>query len=213
MDIIGGKSGKLPVAVLISGTGRTLKELIHRIHRNTLPLDIRVVISSTPNAKGLQYAEIYNLPIEVIERKDFASDEDFSNALFSVCRGHEVELVVLAGFIRKLNVPEDFRNRVINTHPSLAPAFCGKNYYGNHVHEAVLNSGVKVTGCTVYFLDNTYDMGPVISQHAVPVHDDDTLDTLEPRVFAVECDAFAEALTRIAEKGVTVEGRKVRFRD
>lgn len=201
---------KMPVAVLISGTGRTLKDLLRRVDAGELPLDIRVVIASTPNARGLQHAEIHNLPIEVVERKDYSDEDQFSNAIFDVCRREHVELVVLAGFIRRLRIPDDFANRVVNTHPSLAPAFCGRGYFGNHVHEAVLDAGVKVTGCTVYFVDNTYDTGPVIAQRAVPVRDNDTLDTLEPRVFKTECETFAETLAVIARGRVHVEGRRVR---
>ncbi len=199
----------LPVAVLISGTGRSLKNLLDRIEADGLHIEIRLVISSTPSAKGLQYAEKANLPIEVIERTKFATREAYSEAFFNRCRKAGAELVVMAGFIKRLVIPADFENRVTNIHPSLVPSFCGKGYYGHHVHEAVLEYGVKLSGCTVHFVDNEYDHGPVILQKCVPVHADDTLDSLEARVFAAECDAYPEALSLVAAGRVAVRGRRV----
>lgn len=199
----------LPVAVLISGTGRSLKNLLDRIEADGLHIEIRLVISSTPSAKGLQYAEKANLPIEVIERTKFATREAYSEAFFSRCRKAGAELVVMAGFIKRLVIPADFENRVTNIHPSLVPSFCGKGYYGHHVHEAVLEYGVKLSGCTVHFVDNEYDHGPVILQKCVPVHADDTLDSLEARVFAAECEAYPEALSLVAAGRVAVRGRRV----
>lgn len=199
----------LPVAVLISGTGRSLKNLLDRIEADGLNIEIRLVISSTPSAKGLQYAEKANLPIAVIERTKFATREAYSEAIFDRCRKAGAELVVMAGFIKRLVIPGDFENRVTNIHPSLVPSFCGKGYYGHHVHEAVLEYGVKLSGCTVHFVDNEYDHGPVILQKCVPVLADDTLDSLEARVFAAECEAYPEALSLVAAGRVAVRGRRV----
>src|SRR5437868_7559018 len=107
-------------------------------------------------------------------------------------------------------IPDDFIGRVLNIHPALIPAFCGKGYYGHHVHEAVLAYGAKVSGCTVHFADNEYDHGPIILQRAVEVRDDDTAETLAARVFAQECEAYPEAVGRFAEGRLRVEGRVVR---
>ncbi|MBC7351484.1 MAG: phosphoribosylglycinamide formyltransferase, partial [Thermogutta sp.] len=104
-----------------------------------------------------------------------------------------------------------FENRVVNIHPALIPAFCGQGFYGLRVHQAVLDYGAKITGCTVHFADNLYDHGPIILQRVVPVLDDDTPETLAARVFAEECKAYPEAITLIAEGRVQVEGRKVRI--
>jgi phosphoribosylglycinamide formyltransferase 1 len=109
-----------------------------------------------------------------------------------------------------LDVPEDFRGRVMNVHPSLIPAFCGKGYYGHHVHEAVLAYGAKVSGCTVHFADNEYDHGPIIVQRPVPVRDEDTPATLAARVFEQECEAYPEAVRLFAEGRLRIEGRIVR---
>ena len=108
-------------------------------------------------------------------------------------------------------VPDDFLGRVMNIHPALIPAFCGKGYYGHHVHEAVLAYGVKVSGCTVHFADNEYDHGPIILQRAVPVLDDDTPDTLAARVFEQECEAYPEAIRLFAEGRLRIEGRRVKI--
>lgn len=200
----------LRIAVLISGTGRSLKNMLDRIEAGRLNVEIRLVIASTPAARGLQFAEKATIPISVLERKDFPSEAEYSREIFNHCRSAEVDLVALAGFIKRLTVPKDFENRVVNIHPSLVPSFAGKGYYGHRVHEAVLEYGVKLTGCTVHFVDNEYDHGPVILQKAVPVLNGDRLDDLEARVFAAECEAYPEALQLLAEGRISVEGRRVR---
>ena len=118
--------------------------------------------------------------------------------------------MVMAGFLKRLTIAEDFANRVTNIHPGLIPAFCGHGFYGHRVHQAVIDYGAKLSGCTIHFADNQYDHGPVILQRAVPVLDDDTADTLAARVFEAECEAYPEAIQLIAEGRVRVEGRKVR---
>ena len=118
----------------------------------------------------------------------------------------------MGGFLKRVTIPEDFANRVVNIHPALVPAFCGEGFYGHRVHEAVLEYGAKLSGCTVHFADNQYDHGPVILQRAVPVLDDDTPETLAARVFEAECEAYPEAIRLIAAGRVAVEGRRVRIR-
>ena len=199
----------LRIAVLISGGGTTLANLIGRIDAGSLDVEIRLVVSSTPKAGGLQYAEKAGIPIEVVVRKDFDSREEFSEAIFGPCREAGVELVATGGFLKLMTVPEDFANRVVNIHPALIPSFCGKGMYGHFVHEAVLEYGAKLSGCTIHFADNQYDHGPVILQKAVPVLDDDTPERLAARVFEAECEAYPEALGLIAAGRVRVVGRRV----
>jgi folate-dependent phosphoribosylglycinamide formyltransferase PurN len=110
-----------------------------------------------------------------------------------------------------VRIPDDFRHRVLNIHPALIPAFCGKGFYGHRVHEAVLEYGAKVSGCTVHFADTQYDHGPIVLQRAVPVLDDDTPDTLAARIFEQECEAYPEAIRLFAEGRLKIEGRKVRI--
>ena len=209
-----GISGRPPlrIAVLISGGGTTLRNLIEKIDAGQLPVEIVLVISSSPTARGLQYATEANIPGAVVERKSFADQDSFSREIFDRCRGVQADMVAMAGFLKRITIPEDFANRVLNIHPGLIPAFCGEGFYGHHVHEAVLNYGAKLSGCTVHFADNQYDHGPVIVQRAVPVLDDDTPDTLAARVFEAECEAYPEALRLLAAGRVTVEGRRVRVR-
>lgn len=204
---------KLPVAVLISGTGTTLRNLIQRVESGELDIDIRLVISSSSRAKGLQFAADAAMPTQVIRLRDAGSEEAFSDAIFAACREAGVRLVVMGGFLKHLIVPPDYENRVINIHPALIPAFCGKGYYGLRVHENALAYGVKVSGCTVHFVDNEYDHGPIILQRAVPVCYDDTPEELAARVFAAECDAYPQVLQWIAEGRVQVDGRRVRVGD
>lgn len=199
------------IAVLISGGGTTLRNLIERIAAGVLDLEIVLVVSSSPAAGGLAHAQRAGIPTVVADRKQYASQDEFSKTIFDHCRSAGADAVVLGGFLKQLTIPEDFTNRVVNIHPALIPAFCGQGFYGHRVHQAVLDYGVKVSGCTVHFADNQYDRGPVIVQKTVPVLDDDTPETLAARVFAAECEAYPEALRLIAAGRVKVEGRRVRI--
>lgn len=198
------------IAVLISGGGTTLKNFLDKIAAGEMPVEVALVISSNPASRGLQFAAEAGIESAVIERKAFADQDAFSAAIFDRCRKAKVDLVVMGGFLKRLTIPEDFVNRAINIHPGLIPAFCGDGFYGHRVHEAVLEYGAKLSGCTVHFADNQYDHGPVILQRAVPVLDDDTPDTLAARVLAAECEAYPEAIRLIAEGRVTLVGRRVR---
>jgi formyltetrahydrofolate-dependent phosphoribosylglycinamide formyltransferase len=199
----------LRIVVLISGGGTTLKNLIEKIAAGQLDVRIERVISSNAAARGLEFARTAGIPAESIERRDFPSTEAFSEAIFAACRAASPDLIVMGGFLKLVVIPPDFENRVLNIHPALIPTFCGKGFYGAHVHEAVLEYGAKLSGCTVHFVDNRYDHGPMLLQRAVPVLDDDTPDSLAGRVFAAECDAYPEALRLIAAGRVCIDGRKV----
>jgi formyltetrahydrofolate-dependent phosphoribosylglycinamide formyltransferase len=202
---------KLRLAVFISGTGRTLKNFIDRIRSDQLSAEIAVVVSSVANVVGLQYAEEESIPIEIIERCHYDSLTEFSEANFGVCRAARTDYVILAGYLRRLDIPKDFESRVLNVHPSLIPSFCGKGYYGNIVHSKALEYGVKVSGCTVHFVDQGYDTGPIIIQKAVDVYENDTANTLNDRVFAAECQAYPEAVELLAQGRVSVKGRIVKI--
>jgi phosphoribosylglycinamide formyltransferase-1 len=199
----------LPIAVLISGGGTTLKNLIEKIKAGSLNAQIKLVISSNPKARGLEYATSDSIPTLVVQQKDYKTPGHFRDAVFAPCRQADVGLVVMGGFLKHVLIPADFENRVTNIHPALIPAFCGKGFYGLRVHEAVLEYGAKVSGCTVHFVDNEYDHGPIILQRTVPVLDDDTPETLAQRVFQQECEAYPEAIQRIATGRVRVDNRRV----
>ena len=182
------------LAVLISGSGTTLQNLIDRGADGSLPATIVSVVASRPGIFGIERAERAGLPVTVVERKPV---ETFSERVFAAVRNSGADLVILAGWLHLLRIPPDFENRVLNIHPSLLPAFGGPGMYGRHVHEAVLASGATVSGCTVHFADNSYDTGPVVLRREVPVLDGDTPDTLAARVYAAECEAYPEAIRRI----------------
>jgi phosphoribosylglycinamide formyltransferase-1 len=203
---------RLPVAVLISGGGTTLRNLLERIEAGQLAIEIRLVVSSSPQAGGLEFARQASIPSRVVQRRQFSSGEEFSQAVFGPCREAGARLVVMGGFLKHVLIPPDFENRVINIHPALIPAFCGKGFYGQRVHQAVLDYGAKISGCTVHFADNHYDRGPIILQRSVEVRDDDTAESLARRVFQQECEAYPEAIRLFAAGLLAVEGRRVLVR-
>lgn len=197
------------LAVLLSGSGTTLQNLIDHIKEGKLDAKISVVISSKSTAYGLVRAEQNQIPTAVVRPKDYPDFKSFNEALWKVIRQYTPDLVVLAGFLSLIEVPPDFTNRIMNIHPALIPAFCGKGMYGHHVHEAVINSGVKITGCTVHFVDEQYDHGPIILQEAVPVFENDTPKTLAERVQAKEREIYPKAIQLFAEGRLKVVGNKV----
>jgi phosphoribosylglycinamide formyltransferase-1 len=202
-------SQPIRLAVLLSGGGTTLQNFLDRIAEGRLEARIVLVVSNNRDALGLARAERAAVPTAVVERKQLASREEFSARIFDLCRQAGADLVCMAGFLQLLSIPSDFEKRVLNIHPALIPAFCGKGYYGHRVHEAVLEAGVKISGCTVHFADNEYDHGAIIIQRAVAVRDDDTPESLAARVFQEECEAYPEAIRLIAQGKVRKEGRRV----
>ncbi|MBS0207440.1 MAG: phosphoribosylglycinamide formyltransferase [Planctomycetes bacterium] len=200
----------LRMVVLISGGGTTLKNLNEQIAAGRLKARVDLVISSTPTARGLQHAVAVGAPSQVFGAGDYATPEAYSDAVFAAIRAVNPHVVVMAGFLKFVPIPDDFFGRVINIHPGLIPAFCGLGMYGHHVHQAVLDYGAKISGCTVHFVDNQYDHGPIILQHVVPVVEGDTADTLAARVFEAECEAYPEALRLLAAGRLRVDGRVVR---
>jgi phosphoribosylglycinamide formyltransferase 1 len=195
--------------MLVSGGGTTLRNLIVKIAAGQLDARIELVVSSNAAAPGLQFAGDAKIPTQVIERRGFESNDAFSEAIFAACRAASPDLVVMGGFLKLIVIPADFEYRIVNIHPALIPAFCGHGFYGPRVHEAVLEYGAKLSGCTVHFVDNRYDHGPILLQCTVPVLDDDTPETLAARVFAAECEAYPEALRLIGEGRVRIDGRRV----
>ena len=189
---------QLPIAVFLSGSGRTLANLIQHRDEHGLPINIRLVISSRSDVRGVEIATQAGIETLVIRQRDYPDASGYSDAMFAPLGERGIEYVVMAGFLKHVLIPEAFENRVINIHPSLLPAFAGHGMYGHYVHEAVISKGVKITGCTVHFVDNEYDNGPIIHQRACPVLPGDTPDALAARVFEQECLALPEAITMLA---------------
>ena len=190
----------LPIAVLISGGGTTLRNLIEKIRAGELPAEIRLVISSNPEAAGLRFAADAGIRWLVVPKHKGQSPEEYSEAIFGPCRTAQVRYVVMGGFLKHVLIPPDFDGHVLNIHPALLPAFGGKGMYGLKVHEAVLAAGTSTSGCTVHFVDNEYDHGPILLQRQVPVLPNDTPQTLQSRVFQAECEAYPAALRSLSER-------------
>ena len=194
----GSPRAPLRVGVLISGSGTTLVNFLKERDAGRLAIEIPLVIADR-ECGGISKSVQAGLACEVLPRRSFASPAEFSRAIFDRMRNARVDLVTLAGFLARVDVPDDFHLRVMNIHPALIPSFCGKGMYGHHVHEAVIARGCKVSGCTVHFADSEYDHGPIISQKCVPVLEGDTPTSLAARVFEAECAAYPEAIRHFAD--------------
>jgi phosphoribosylglycinamide formyltransferase-1 len=190
----------LRLAVLVSGGGRTLENLIEEAAAGRLAAEIVVVVSSRADARGVAVARRAGLPVHVLP-PPAADRSAWSGRVFGACREAQADLVVLAGFLHLLDIPADFAGRVINIHPSLLPAFGGRGFHGRHVHAAVLARGCTVSGCTVHLVDAEYDHGGILLQESVPVLADDTPESLAARVFAAECRTLPLAINRLARVG------------
>jgi phosphoribosylglycinamide formyltransferase 1 len=181
------------MAVLLSGSGRTLDNFHQRIQEGSLKAEIQVVISNVAEALGLEKARNFGYP---------AFHAVGNTAINAILTQYQVDLIALAGYLKLYQPPPALERRVLNIHPSLIPAFCGPGFYGHHVHEAVLARGCKVSGCTVHFANAVYDEGPIVVQHCVDITDCSNTEALAAKVFAQECEAFPLAINLVDEHGV-----------
>jgi phosphoribosylglycinamide formyltransferase 1 len=198
------------LGVLISGEGTNLQAIIDAIVRDELKAEIRVVISNQAAARGLERARRHAIPAEFIDHRSFASREEFDRALVDSLRAHAVELVICAGFMRLFSpvMVAAFRERIMNIHPALCPAFPGVN-----AQKQALDYGVRFSGCTVFFVTEGVDDGPVIVQAVVPVDQDDDEAALSARIHAEEHRIYTHAIRLYQEGRMEVRGRKVHIRD
>jgi len=199
------------LAVLISGSGRTLQNFIDLHDAGKLDARVSVVISSRKDAYGLERAREHNIAAVCIPSREYKNFEIMSTVIATELEEHEVDLIAMAGFMCLFKIPKAFHGRIMNIHPALIPAFCGKGLYGHFVHEAIIKRGCKLTGVTVHFADDVYDRGPIILQLPVPVLDDDTPDTLAARTFEKECEAYPWAIQLYAENRLIIQGNRVRI--
>lgn len=203
----------LRIGVLVSGGGTNLQAIIDALKAGTITnASIEIVISNNPNAYALERAKNNGINAECISPKNFATREEFNDALINRLDECNLDLIVLAGCMVVLpaKLIEKYRNKIINIHPALIPAFCGKGFYGLHVHEEVLKRGVKLTGATVHFVDEGTDTGPIILQKAVEVKNDDTPEILQRRVMEeAEWKIMPEAINLIANGKVSIKDNKV----
>lgn len=199
------------LAVMLSGGGTTLENLCEHIAAGALDAEVAVVVSTLSKAEGVTRARRRQIPTHIVRRKDHDTLESFSDTIDAILDRANVDLVCLAGFMVMWKIPPRYDGRVMNIHPALIPSFCGKGMYGHFVHEAVLAKGAKVSGCTVHFVDNAYDNGPIILQRCVPVAFDDSPDDVAARVFREECKAYPEAIQLFADRRLKIEGNRVRI--
>jgi phosphoribosylglycinamide formyltransferase 1 len=200
----------IKLAVLVSASGTTLQNIVDKIGDKSLSARIEVVVASRPGIRAIERATKAGLPCEVVDRSKYFSVEEFSRDVFRICRSGGAQLICLAGWLSFLEIPQDFEGRMMNIHPALLPSFGGKGMYGLRVHQAVLEQGCKISGCTVHFVDGAYDTGPIILQRTCPVLEDDTPEMLAHRVFEEEQIAFPEAIRLYQEGRLRIEGQRVR---
>jgi len=203
-------AGLLKLGVLISGNGSNLQSIIDHIEQGSLNAEIRIVISNNPDAFGLVRAKKHGILSAVLKSTDFKSKDDFDTELISTLKNHGVDLVVLAGFMRIISpvLLKAFPARIMNIHPALLPSFPGL-----HGQKQALDYGVKYSGCTVHFVDEGVDTGPIIIQAVVPVLDNDTEETLANRILKEEHKIYPQAIQLFAEGRLEVKGRKVRIKN
>ncbi len=205
--------GMKKIAVLVSGGGTNLQALIDAEKQGAFgESKITLVVASKPGVYALERAKNSGIASKVLARRDYESVSDYSRALADTLTSEGIDLVVLAGFLTIIDeqMYEAFPNRIINVHPALIPSFCGKGYYGLHVHEAALTKGVKVSGATVHIVTPECDAGPIILQKAVSVSEDDTPETLQKRIMEeAEWVILPEAVKLFCEDRITVKNNKV----
>lgn len=202
------------IGVLISGGGTNLQSIIDNIENGNIKGDIKLILSNRQDAYGLIRGKKAGIETLFLDRSLFSSDEEYNAEIIKEFKSRDIDLVVLAGYLKVLskNFIEEFNMKIINIHPSLIPSFCGKGFYGKRVHKAVLDSGVKVTGATVHFVDEGTDTGPIILQDVVQVADEDNVDTLQAKVLKVEHRLLVKAVKLYCEDKIQVQGRKTIMR-
>ncbi len=200
------------IAVLVSGKGRgsNMQAIIDACRSGKINGEVALVLGVRDDAPAMQRARAAGVKTVAISPDDYADSREYDAAVFQALKDHEIDLVCLAGYMRLLGADtvRHFRNRILNVHPALIPSFAGQGMYGHHVHEAVIESGVKFTGVTVHFVDEEYDRGPIVLQAVVPVADDDTPESLAERVLPVEHDTYTRAIALFAEGRISVNGRR-----
>lgn len=187
-------------AVLLSGSGRTLDNFLEKMDSGDLPLEIVAVVSSRSKVRGVEIARARNIPVEIFLRKNFESVTAHNEAINNWLAPFRVQMIVLAGYLCFYLQPEAFTGPVVNIHPALLPKYGGKGYYGDKVHQAVIDAGESESGCSVHLVDGQYDTGRLLEQQTVPVFADDDVGVLATRVFEAECELYPRVLRKLAIK-------------
>ncbi|MCH8823882.1 MAG: phosphoribosylglycinamide formyltransferase [Planctomycetes bacterium] len=202
-------SEPIRIAGLISGGGRTLINILDQIDASKLNASVQLVIASRGEIEGIKRAQERDLEVNIIRKRDYDSEDQMHDAITDALIAKQIDLVCLCGYLRWFRVDEQFQGRVINIHPALLPDFGGQGMHGMSVHRAVIEANRRVSGCSVHFVDEHYDQGPVILQKACPVLEHDTEDTLAARVFKQECIAYPEAINLYAASQLSIKDKRV----
>ena len=202
------------LAVFASGRGSNFQTIYQKITDGYIPAQIILLITDNDKASAIEFAREHNIPVSVVNPKDFHTSETFGLELLRLLELCETDFIILAGYLKKIpaNVIERYQNRIVNIHPALLPSFGGKGMYGLHVHEAVFNAGVKISGVTVHLVNNEYDAGPIVLQRAVNIEACNSPEEIAAEVLKEEHKAFPEALKKLLENEVIVEGQRVIMR-
>lgn len=203
------------IAVFVSGSGSNLQSLIEACESGEVNGKIVLVISSKKDAYALERAKNHNIKSAVFEKYNYENLESMYADMIGLLKSEKIDLILLAGFMLILteNIVTEYRNKIINVHPSLIPAFCGKGFYGLKVHEAVISNGAKITGATVHFVDEGADTGPIIIQESVKVNEGDTPEVLQKRVLEIEHKIYKKAVKLFCDDKLKIEGKIVKIID
>ncbi len=203
------------IAVFASGRGSNFQTIYQRIQEGYLSARIVVLISDKASAGAVQFAREHEIPVYVLNPAQYPSAERFGNELIGILSSHRVQFIVLAGYLKKIpaNVVTRYENRIVNIHPALLPAFGGKGMYGMRVHQAVFNSGAKVSGVTVHLVNNEYDAGPIVLQKSVDISDCDSPEAIAERVLVEEHRAFPQALKLLLENEYVIDHNRVKIKE
>jgi phosphoribosylglycinamide formyltransferase-1 len=199
------------IGVFASGRGSNFDAILHAIQRGDLPARVTLLLSNKSDAGALDIARSNGIPTVHLSQRQFPDEGPFASAMLGALREHDVHLIALAGYLKKIpsEVVRVYRNRILNIHPALLPSFGGPGMFGHHVHEAVIASGVKLSGATVHIVDEEYDRGPIVIQKTVLVEEGDTPETLAAKVLRVEHEIYPQALKAFAEKRFSIKERTV----
>ena len=199
------------IGVLISGGGTNLQAIIDNIENKNINGEIGLIISNREEAYGLTRGKQAGIETLYLDKNKFQSEEEYNLELIKSFKEKNIELIILAGYLRVLSIDfiKEFNDRIINIHPSLIPSFCGKGYYGERVHQCVLDSGVKITGATVHFVDEGTDTGPIILQDVVKIENDENLESLKEKVLKLEHKLLIQAIKLYCERRIEIDGRLV----
>ncbi len=199
------------IAVFASGRGSNFRAILNAVQQGQLSANVTLLLSNKADAGAFEIARAQNIPAVHLSQQQFSDEEAFATKVLDVLSGHHVDFIALAGYLKRIpsRVVRQFRNRIVNVHPALLPAFGGDGMYGHHVHEAVIRYGAKISGATVHLVDEEYDHGPIVMQQSLEVSSDDTAESLASKVLRIEHEILPKALQAFAQNKVRIEGRIV----